>query len=357
MSTELMHEPDVVEGELIEVEQIDNSSALMALNKSEIDQQIATAKRWPRSIKNFKRQALELATLDAETAESMFYVLPRAGKTIEGPSARLAEVVGSSWGNLRYGARIIGTDDKFITAQGACFDLEKNTAITFEVKRRITDKYGKRYSDDMITVTANAAMSIALRNAIFKVVPFALVKPIYEQARLTAIGKAESHDKLRRRWVGWFQKAGVNPDDVFELLGVKGVEDITTDHIITLTGLHTAIKDGETTIEEIFAEYRSGSAGNKKVTKSDLNETLAEKPTATESTTSPAEQKPDAPSSGASWDFGIYQKQIGKAKTPGALADVEKQIGDSVAGEKITAAEASELAGMLAARREELGKK
>ena len=44
--------------ELVEVRDV--SSSLEALNRSEIDIQITTAKRYPRSIKAFKQQAMEI---------------------------------------------------------------------------------------------------------------------------------------------------------------------------------------------------------------------------------------------------------------------------------------------------------
>src|SRR5208283_3977139 len=113
---------------------------LAVLNKSEIDQQIATAKHYPRSIKQFRNEALQLATLDEQTAEECIYALPRDGKTIEGPSARFAEILGYSWGNCRIGARSLGDDGDFVKSQGMFYDLEKNVAITYEVSRRITDK-------------------------------------------------------------------------------------------------------------------------------------------------------------------------------------------------------------------------
>ena len=77
-------EVEVVHGDVI------GSAALAALNRSEIDIQIQTAKRFPRSISQFKKTALAMATIDEETAGSMFYKVPRSGKTIEGPSVRLA---------------------------------------------------------------------------------------------------------------------------------------------------------------------------------------------------------------------------------------------------------------------------
>jgi hypothetical protein len=44
------------------------------------------------------RRAQEMATLTPEIAASCIYALPRDGKTIEGPSARFAEVMMHAWG-------------------------------------------------------------------------------------------------------------------------------------------------------------------------------------------------------------------------------------------------------------------
>jgi len=78
-------------------------SAIMAMEKAQIDMQIATAHQYPRSLEQFKRRALAMATLDPETAESCVYVRPvgkeqnAQGKWVdkyaEGPSIRLAEIV------------------------------------------------------------------------------------------------------------------------------------------------------------------------------------------------------------------------------------------------------------------------
>jgi hypothetical protein len=246
--------------ESIEGELVDSGAMLATLSKAEIDIQISTAKQYPRSIKKFKQQAGELATLDAETAGSMFYTLPRGGKRIEGPSVRLAEIVGSSWGNLRYGARVIDIGTSFVTAQGMAFDMEKNLASTIEVRRRITNKNGQRYADDMITVTANAAMSIALRNAIFKVVPFALVKGIFEDAKKTSLGKGLTMEQRRDNAMRAFAKFGAKPEEVCQVVGRSGADDLTIEDLITLKGMETAIKDGDTTWKEVLQESRADRA-------------------------------------------------------------------------------------------------
>lgn len=229
---------------------ITDTAALEALHRSEIDQQISTAKGYPRSITSALREAETLATLDHETAASCFYCLPRGGKKIEGPSVRLAEIVASSWGNLRYGARVVQIDAKFITAQGACHDLEKNVSATYEVRRRITDSKGRRYSDDMITTTANAACSIALRNAIFKVIPFAVVRRVYDMARHASLPGGATMAAKRDAALGWYRQQGATDAQVLSLLGRTGIDDITVDDLISLRGLCTAIRDGDTTLAE-----------------------------------------------------------------------------------------------------------
>jgi hypothetical protein len=271
---------EVLEGEVIDQEGerdmiLSGSEALTAYTSAEIDMQISTAKKYPRSIKAFKLQCEQLACIDEETAATMFYSLPRGGKVIQGPSVRFAEVVGYSWGNLRYAARIVAVDEKFITANGMCQDLEKNIAGSVEVKRRITDKHGRRYNDDMIVVTGNAACSIALRNAIFKVVPFGMAKGVYEKALEIVKGDASSLVQRRGGAVSWFVKAGATEAQVLQAIERESVEDITLDDLVTLQGLRTAIKDGESSIEEALGPVPDKS---KKVKRSDLNDKLKAEP-------------------------------------------------------------------------------
>jgi len=246
-------------------------TSLASVETATIDVQIATAKRYPRSIDKALKEARSLATMDEETAGSMFYALPRDGKTIEGPSARLAEVMAYSWGNLRADADIVDEDATHITAMGTCFDLERNVAIRVRVRRRITDRRGRKYKDDMIGVTGNAAVSIALRNAVFKVIPQTFVRAVYQEARKASLGKGGTLKQKRQNALAWFSKAGVKDEAVFKLLGVEGADDIAESQIITLRGLRTAIQEGETTVEDTFNPPKPRSEGA-----ADLNESLGD---------------------------------------------------------------------------------
>ena len=231
---------------------IEGSTAAL-ISKSEIDMQVATAHKYPRSIKNFRNEALQMVTLNESVAESCIYALPRSGKTIEGPSARFAEVVASAWGNCRAGARVVSDSGEFITAQGVFHDLERNVAITYEVQRRITDKNGRRFNADMIGVTGNAASSIALRNAILKGVPKAFWDDMYQAARQTVMGDFKTLANRRADALKAFISLGISHEQVFARLGVAGIEDIGLEHLVVLRGMITAIKDGDTTPEQAFA--------------------------------------------------------------------------------------------------------
>lgn len=228
-------------------------SMVSLLNRSEIDQQVATAHRFPRSVKRFLDEAMQMVTLNEAIANDCIYAIPRDGKTIEGPSARMAEVILSAWGNSRAGARVIDDRGDFVVAQGVFHDLERNVAITYEVQRRITGANGKRYKPDMIGVTANAACSIALRNAVLKGVPKAFWGSIYEAARATVMGDIKTLANRRADAVAAFQKFGVSADKICAKLEVAGIEDIGLEHLVTLRGLLTAIKEGDTTPEDAFS--------------------------------------------------------------------------------------------------------
>lgn len=276
------------------------SGTLALLNKSEIDMQIATAHKYPRSITRFRNEAMAMVTLSEKVAEECVYAIPRkekdketgqwVTKTLEGPSARFAEIIVSAWGNGRAGARVVSDEGDFVTAQGVMHDLERNVAITYEVQRRIVDAQGRRYKPDMIGVTANAASSIALRNAILKVIPKAFWNEIYEKARSTIMGDFATLGNRRSDALKAFQKYGVAPAKIYESLGIVGIEDITLEHLVTLRGMLTAIKDGDTTPEQAFSP--DGTAPIKApVSKSAAAaQAVADKPDPAQSPAAPVDQ-------------------------------------------------------------------
>lgn len=249
-----------IENDKIEI--LSSESALLAQTKGEIDIQIATAKSYPRQIGHFLQEAEQLVTVDEETAAGMFYTLPaRKGgtKPIEGPSVRLAEVVAYAWKNLRAETNIESIDENFVTAVGTVIDIERNIAVRQRVKKRITTKDGRRYSDDMIVNTCNSASSVAFREAVFKAVPRVFVKKLYDQAKQVAIGTASTLESRRSKALDWFKAQGVEVQTVLAKLERKIIEEITLDDLATLTGWRTSIREGDITATELFAAEENQS--------------------------------------------------------------------------------------------------
>jgi hypothetical protein len=224
------------------------------VNRAEIDCQIATAKQYPRRVRESYAEALSMVTMDQETAESCMYCLPRGNKPIKGSSVRLAEIAAYSWGNLHAATRITGNDGRFVTAEAVAWDLEKNIKITVEKKRSIRGKDGKTYNADMQTVTANAAASIALRDAIFKVIPKNFINKLYDEAVKCALGDVKSLAQRRDRVLSYFSKLGITLERVLTTFQVAKIEDIDQSHLELMIGTANSIKDGSISVENAFPD-------------------------------------------------------------------------------------------------------
>lgn len=260
-----------------------------SLESEQLEIQVVTAKRYPRSIRQFLAAAESMAIINQETAASCFYSVPRGGKPISGPSIRLAEICMSCWGHLDAGTRVKEIAETYIVVEGFAWDMEKNIKVRQEVRRNImtSAKNGqqpRRYSEDMIANTVNAGASIALRNAILRVIPRAYVDQLWEEARKVAVGDAKTLSQTRDVAVNYFTKAGVLAERIYAALGVQGIEDLTIDHVGILKGYATAVKDGEATLDECFPP--NGKAG-------DESKTLADKIKSASNGTKPPETKPE----------------------------------------------------------------
>ena len=234
-------------------------SLVATLTKAEIDQQISTAHAFPRSPAQARDRMIGLATLDEQMAEECIYAVPRGGKTIRGPSIRFAEIVLSSWGNVRCAARVSHEDriERYVEAEAVVHDLETNVGYVARARRRIELKKGRKSVDpDMIQLAGSAAISVARRNAILGAVP----KPVWRKA-LDAVesvirGDVKTLIERRDNAVAYFNKAGVPTERILKALEVAHLDDITLDNLVDLNGMRAALKTGESTLDQLFPEER-----------------------------------------------------------------------------------------------------
>ncbi len=222
--------------------------------RQEIDIQIATAKNYPRDVAHVMDSVVTLAGLDDSIADECFYTLARQGKEISGNSIRLAEMFASTWGNLRYAARVVANDGQKITAQGICYDLEANVSATKEVSVSIVYSKGGTYSIDMQTVAGNAACSKAVRNAIFSIIPAAIVKSVAAKIKEEAAARmdAKKLKASKESMVKHIAKLGVPIEAVLKFTNAESLESMDSTQFMGLRGALAAISRGESTIKEVF---------------------------------------------------------------------------------------------------------
>lgn len=253
MENEQNYEVAEIQPADVEILQVD------AIERANIDSQVATAKRWPRNVTKALNNSIAMATMDVATAQSCGYALPRGGKPITGPSVHLAKLIVSNWGSIRAEAKVVRITDKHVVSRGTCWDLENNVATAFEVRRSIIGKHG-RYSDDMITVTGNAANSIAYRNAVFAVIPKAIVDKVYQATIHCITGDLSNEETLiarRKKCIDFFHdEYDITEQEVVTLCGKHTINQIKGDEIALLLGITQSLKDGDTTVEELMQPYR-----------------------------------------------------------------------------------------------------
>lgn len=235
-------------------------NAIEQITRGEIDIQIATAKKYPRSMQLFKQRSIEMVTMDEDTAASCIYSRP-VGKGAdgqqtyaEGMSVRMAEIVGATYGNLRAQAMIVSQTNRQVVARGIAHDLETNFAASTEVIESTVNSKGQAYSERMRVTVAKAALAKARRDAIFQVVPKALCKHLETAAKNLISGSGQAFEVRRSKAITWLKSLKIDLKRVWEALGIKGEADINGDHLILLTGIKNAIIAGDTTADEAFPD-------------------------------------------------------------------------------------------------------
>jgi hypothetical protein len=224
-------------------------------DKAMIDSQIATAKAYPRNVSKAIDNCIATVVRSKDVAESCVYTVPRGKGKISGPSVNMAKIMMQFYGNFRAGARVMEIEHKTLTSEAVAFDIENNVSVKIQVKRSIFGKEG-RFNDDMIVVTGNAANAIALRNAIFAVIPKVFVDQVYAAAQKKIIGDVSTDEKLKAKRIDAISamkdRYNVTEKEILNAIGKESVDFITKDDLVTLAGIDTAIKDGDTNADLAF---------------------------------------------------------------------------------------------------------
>jgi hypothetical protein len=236
------------------------TSQAIQLAAAVLDKRIATARSFPRSVARFKKEAIGLLQEDLETAASAEYAKPVGNGTVKGASVRLAELAAMCWGNLEIEVSepIIG--EKNVTVMAKAWDLERNYSAPGLATTSILTKNGHRYAPHMVETAALATASKARRNAILAVIPKSYITDLLNAAKEVTSKNQPTLEKRRSDLIEFFARSyKVQREQIFEFLGVAGIDDITTEHLDEMRAVATAIKEGEP-VEAFFTTKAASKA-------------------------------------------------------------------------------------------------
>jgi hypothetical protein len=218
--------------------------------------QVDIAKRYPRDMARCLANAMLVFEVDPSFAERCKYKKPQSDKNVEGPTVHLARLIAQVYGNLRIDARIIQETDKKVVSEAIAWDLETNTAIRQEIHRSIfSSKKNIRFSDDMVITTSLAANAIALRNAVFSIIPRYFVDRMLQKAEEVLKNDLSDAIKFAKRksdMFAFYLKENIQPQQIYAYLGIANENQITKELLIDLVQLAQSIKDGDAKANEIF---------------------------------------------------------------------------------------------------------
>lgn len=258
-----------------------SSSAAAAMAKANVEARFVMARHRPRDEDDARIRILRECDRP-RFAEAAEYELPRAGKTIGGPTIRFAEGLARHFGNLSIESVVTYEDATTRLVRCTVTDLESNATYAQDVSiEKTIERKNAKPSDDIIgtRVTSqghsvyiiragdadllakhNGLVSRAIRTLILRLVPGDLVDEALDRTRSTLRkGDAADPGAAKKKILDAFAEIGCMPAQLAEALG-HSLDALAPADLATLRRWYAAIREGSTTLAEILAEQRKSTA-------------------------------------------------------------------------------------------------
>ncbi len=236
-----------------------NANSMTTVDQSravaEVQAALVIAKSQPRSEIQAEHKILE-ACKRPGLAMTAIYSYKRGTEQVEGPSIRLAETMARYWGNMNYGFREVSREGASSEIEAYAWDLETNTKAVrqFQMKHwRDTKKGGYEVTAerDKYELMANFAQR-RVRACILEIIPGDIVEAALEQCNRTLKGNSDVPliDRIKKMVVA-FEDIGVS-SAMIEARVQHSIDSINIHEFRQLGKLFNAIRDGYSTVEELF---------------------------------------------------------------------------------------------------------
>lgn len=231
-------------------------SNVKAREIAQVEGQIVLAKRFPRSVVQ-ALEKIEIACARQRFAEDALYSYPRGGAQVEGPSIRMAEMLGQSWQNMEYGIREVESRQGESLMQAFCWDMENNVRSVkeFTVKHVRSKKSGNvDLTDprDIYEMTANMGAR-RMRACILSLIPQDIIEDAVDMVNKTLAGKSDEPliDRIKKMAKAFKKDCGVTQIQIEERQ-MKKLESVTEKELIELRKIYKSIVDGMSKPEQWF---------------------------------------------------------------------------------------------------------
>ncbi len=239
------------------------------------------AKRFPRDEEECERKLFAACKMDefAGNVEdvskpSAYYVFPRGGNMISGPSIRLAREINRIWGHVRTGLNVLEDKEDQRVIMGFAWDLQTNQFESVQdvveklIQRRIKQPDGATRTEwvkpderDLRELVFRRG-AILIRNAILALHPRYRVDKAVSMCKETVAGNSpEELARKRPLMLQAFNAWGITTKQIEKYLG-KRVNEIAGNDLAELRGIYEALRDGQ-----ISQELRVEMFGRIEITK------------------------------------------------------------------------------------------
>ena len=181
-------------------------------------------------------------------------------KYARGLSIRTAEALAEAYGYNRVSIDVDEIDADTVKIRASFIDYQqcRSWASSAILKKFYKTKFGKivRIDEDRFyNVNVKARASIEAREVVIRCVPPGIRQELYEEIE-EVLASRLTPEEVNKLVAAFMQTFKVSPDMIQARLG-KSLDDLTKDDRVMMLGLYTALKDGETTVDEAFGESKT----------------------------------------------------------------------------------------------------
>lgn len=257
-----------------------SSTAVAAQAKAKTEAHFIMAMKRPRDLMVARGKLLD-ACKRPGFARSALYRKPIGREHIEGPSVRFAEEVIRCLGNIQPETAVIYDDKEKRIVRVSVTDLESNVPYSTDVviekkveRSRVQEGqkvFGQRKNsrgyttyiveatEDDLQVKQAAIVSKALRTNALRLLPGDLLEEAIAQIKATLQNEhAQDPAAAKKAAADYFARLGISAAQIKKYLG-HDLSEATPDEMVELRGIAEAIKDKETTWDEVMESRRGAS--------------------------------------------------------------------------------------------------